>query len=304
MHTANSDAVSQLLDIDGLEVASSSRYGDTSYYMINVAEGPDLDPEGKNASSAMLNVHCRRALAHAIDRQRMADERGAGLVLPANGPYPPGTIGYLEDNGYPEFDVDKANEELDQCLSELGTESIEFRFDTTNDPFNVETGGLVQAMWKEAFGDRVRSTISPVEQGQYIGLILVGDFDVVQGRGYGALDPDQHRLSWQKASAKPVGELALNPNRINDDVMDDALQVIKSNPDPAARQDAAETINRRFAEQVYFWWWSWTLWGIATQPYVNGIEQNTLPDGTQGIGLAFAGRHQVNQIWCDEGRCE
>ena len=74
------------------------------------------DPEGKNAANPLLNVHCRRALAHAMDRQRMTEERGAGLVLPANGPFPPGSIGYLEDNGYPEFDVDLAHEEMDQCL--------------------------------------------------------------------------------------------------------------------------------------------------------------------------------------------
>ena len=48
----------------------------------------------------------------------------------------------------------------------------------------------------------------------------------------------------------------------------------------------------------------WTLWGIISQPYVNGVEVNTLPDGTQGIGLAFAGRHQLNQMWCDDGECE
>ncbi len=61
---------------------------------------------------------------------------------------------------------------------------------------------------------------------------------------------------------------------MQDDVIDQALQVIKSNPDPAARKTAAETINKRFGEQVYNWWWSWTLWGVATQPYVNGIERN------------------------------
>ena len=44
MHTANSDAISQLLDDDGLEVSSSSRYGDTSYYTINVAAGPSSIP--------------------------------------------------------------------------------------------------------------------------------------------------------------------------------------------------------------------------------------------------------------------
>ena len=87
-------------------------------------------------------------------------------------------------------------------------------------------------------------------------------------------------------------------------MIDEALQTIKSNPDPAVRQEAAEAINARFGEQVYFWWWSWTLWGVATQSYVNGVEHNVLPDGTPGIGLAFAGRHQVNQIWCDNGSCE
>ena len=29
-----------------------------------------------------------------------------------------------------------------------------------------------------------------------------------------------------------------------------------------------------------------------------------LPDGAEGVGLAFAGRHQLNQIWCDDGECE
>ena len=235
----------------------------------------------------------------------MIEERGAGLVLPANGPFPPGSIGYLEDNGYPEYDVDKANEEMDQCLGELGTDSIDFRFDTTNDPFNVETGALVQSMWGEAFGDRVRSTITPIEQGQYIGLALIGDFNVLQARGYGGLDPDQQRLWWQKASASPVGKLALNSARIYDDVIDEALQTIKSNPDPAARQEAAETINRRFGEQAYLVVVELDAVGHR-HPAVRQRHRaaTSCPTARPGIGLAFAGRHQVNQIWCDNGSCE
>jgi peptide/nickel transport system substrate-binding protein len=304
MHTANSDTISQLLDDSGLEVTATSRYGDTSYYLINVASGAEVDPEGKNAASPLLNVHCRRALAHAMDRQRMVQERGAGLVEAANGPFPPGSIGYLKDNGYPAFDLDQAQQEMDQCLSELGSDHIEFSFNTTNDPFNVETGDLVKSMWAEAFGDQVRASITPIEQGQYIGLALNGSFNVQQWRSHNGLDPDQQRLWWQKASVTPIGKVALNFGRLQDDVIDEALQTIKSNADPAARKAAAETINKRFGEQVYSWWWSWTLWGIVTQPYVNGIERNILPDGTKGIGLAFAGRHQVNQIWCDNGACE
>ena len=45
------------------------------------------------------------------------------------------------------------------------------------------------------------------------------------------------------------------------------------------------------------------LWGIISQPYVNGVQANELPDGQEGIGLAFAGLHNINQIWCDDGNC-
>ena len=46
------------------------------------------------------------------------------------------------------------------------------------------------------------------------------------------------------------------------------------------------------------------IWAIIQQPYVNGVQHNTLPDGSEGIGLAFLGVHNMNQMWCDEGSCE
>ena len=55
---------------------------------------------------------------------------------------------------------------------------------------------------------------------------------------------------------------------------------------------------------MYNLWLDWALWGIVSQPYVNGVETNALIDGGEGVGLAFSGRHQMNQLWCDEGTCE
>ena len=54
---------------DELETCHSL-YGDTDYTMLNVAEGDD--PKGVNAASPLLNVHCRRALAHATDLERLS----------------------------------------------------------------------------------------------------------------------------------------------------------------------------------------------------------------------------------------
>lgn len=304
IHSSNVDSIAQFLDDGELEVSSSSRYGDTNYIMFNVAEG-DADPDGVNADSPLLNVHCRRALAFATDQQRLLDERSAGLGSVANGPFTPDMIGYLEDSGYPSYDPDEAQIEMDQCLSELGTESIEFSFNTTNDPFNVETNTLMISMWTDAFGDAVNATIEPIEQGQYIGLALVGTFNAFGWRNHGGIDPDTQNYWWNSASAAPIGALALNFNRFQDPDIDAQLEILRTNPDPAARTAAAEEINRIFGEQVYNLWTSWAIWGIIAQPFVNGVETNAIPGSDEaGIGLAFSGRHQMSQLWCDEGVCE
>ncbi len=303
IHTSNSDSIAQFLDDDSVETIASSLYGDTNYIMLNVAEG-DTDPDGANADSPLLNVHCRRALAFATDNERLAEERGAGLVQVANGPFGPGQLGYLEDSGYPQYDPDAALEEFDQCLADLGTDSIEFTFNTTNDPFNVETNTLMISMWTEVFGDAIKANITPIEQGQYIGLALVGTFNAFGWRNHGGIDPATQAYWWQSSSSAPIGSLALNFGRFKDADMDAALETLKTDPDPAVRKEAAETVNRIFGEQVYNLWNSWALWAVVEQPYVNGLESNALPDGGEGVGLAFSGRHQMNQIWCDGGVCE
>ena len=304
MHTANSDSVRQFIDDGSLEVITSDRYGETGYIMLNVAEGPESDPEGANADSPLLTRPCRQALAAAIDSERWAEERGGAIESAANGPFSPGSLGYLEDTGYPTYDPAAAAAYMDECLAERGTDSIEFTFNTTNDPFNVESNQLVQSMWAEAFGDKVQSEVTPIEQGQYIGLALNGTFQAFGWRNHSGLDPDQQRSWWHSDSANPIGQQALNFGRIRDPLIDEALITIKSDPDPEVRRAAAEAINKQFGSQVYNLWLTWAVWGVIAQPYVNGVESNMLPDGIVGVGLQGQGRHQTNQIWCDEGNCE
>jgi peptide/nickel transport system substrate-binding protein len=305
MHTANADSISQLKDDSSLRTIYTNRYGDTSYILLNNGTGSTIDPEGKNAKSPLLVLECRRALAEAIDRDRFNEERAAGLSQGANGPYPPGALGYLKDSGYPNYDVAAAQKDMDTCLQKTGTPSIDFAYNTTNDPFNVESNTLIISMWKEAFGDKVQTKLTPIEQGQYIGLALNGTFQAFSWRNHSGLDPDQQRVWWQSASAVPYGTPAPNFGRIVDPVIDDALNTIKTNADEATRKTAAETINKEFGKQVWNLWLYWTLWSVVSQPYVHGVELHKIPDSTEdGIGLAFAGRHEVNQMWCDNGKCE
>jgi len=304
MMTSMGDTINQFLDDKSFKIDSSTKFGDTGYIMLNTATGPETDPQGTNAASPLLNLDCRKALAGAIDRDRVNQERGAGLSPAANGPFPPGSAGYLKDSGYPKFDVTAAQAEMDKCLAGTKSDHIEFNFNTTSDPFNVETVALIASMWSDAFGDKVQTKTTPLEQGQFIGVALNGGFQADTWRSHFGSDPYQQRVWWGSEGAAPIGQLALNLGRFKDPVIDKAFQTITANPDEAARTAAAEDINKEFGAQVWNLWLTWVLWGIIQQPYVNGVQDNKLPDGTQGIGLAYLGLHNTNQMWCDNGKCE
>lgn len=303
MNTANADTVKKAFDDKSLKTTTTNKFGETGYILLNVASGAN-DPDGKNAKSPLLQQPCRQALAAAIDRDRWAQERGGGIETAANGPYGPGAAGYLEDSGYPKFDKAQANVYMDACLKATGTDSIEFTYNTTNDPFNVESNQLVISMWQDAFGDKVKATITPVEQGQYIGLALTGDYEAFGWRNHSGSDPDQQRVWWNSAAATPIGTSAVNFGRFQDPVIDKALDTIKTNGDPAVRKAAAEDINREFGAQVWNLWLTQAISGVIAQPYVNGVNDNKLPGGAEGVGLEGQQRQQTNQLWCNSGKCE
>ena len=92
------------------------------------------------------------------------------------------------------------------CLPETARTRSTLSFNTTNDPFNVESNSLILSMWQEAFGDQIDATIAPIEQGQYIGLALAGDFEVFPWRSHSGSDPDQQRRWWYVGDGPPIGD--------------------------------------------------------------------------------------------------
>ncbi len=321
IHTANADEIKKYEDAGEFVLLQANDFGETSYILLNVGAGENpvlafvrgldgltMDPGDLNSASPLLQVSCRRALAHAIDRQRVADERGAGIVTPANGPFPPGSIGYLEDSGYPDFDLDAAAAEFETCKADHGTTPITFSFNTTNDAFNVETNELIASMWRDAFGEEIDVSITPIEQGQYIGLALAGAFQAQGWRNHGGVDPSEQWYWWNQATASPIDpgvpELALNFGRFQDPAMDEQFTIIRQNPDPAARQAAAEEVNRLFGENVWNFWTTWTLWGVAANPRVQNITDLELPDIGGTTMPVIGGKHHLTQMWCVEGDCQ
>ena len=304
IHTSNADEIAAFLEDDGFESHVSDTFGETNYLMLNVAEGATTGKPPRAPTPTARCCTCRAARRWPTPSTTTATTRSAppACRTVANGPFPEGSIGWLEDTGYPKFDLDAARPSSTSACG-VGTDHIKLSFNTTNDPFNVESNKLILAMWQDAFGDKIDATITPIEQGQYIGLGLTGTFEILGWRSHSGSDPDQQRRWWSTTAAADR-HAGANFGRFVDPVIDEALDIIRTNGDPAARKAAAEAINRRFGEQVYNLWLSWALWGVITQPQVNGVEVNDLPGGGKGPGVAFGGRHQIDQIWCDDGNCE
>ena len=116
IHTSNEDEIAKYESNASFVLLQANDYGETGYNMVNVAAGVNpvlaavrgagepvpMDPLGINADNPLVHLSCRKALAHAFDGERFVDERLAGIGRVANGPFAPGSMGYLEDTGYPE----------------------------------------------------------------------------------------------------------------------------------------------------------------------------------------------------------
>ena len=321
IHTSNADEIAKYEGDEDFVLLQANDYGETSHSIINVASGVNpvlsfvrgldepiaMDPLGLNRANPLVHLSCRKALAHAFDGERFVDERHQGLVKVANGPFPPGSVGYLEDSGYPSYDPQAAQVEFEQCKAESGQNPVAFSFNTTNDTFNVESNELVVAMWSEVFGEELAVSIQPIEQGQYINLALAGVYQMKSWRNHGGVDPVEQWFWWSSSTASPIDptvpELALNFGRFQDPEIDAAFQVIRHDPDPAARQAAAEDVNRAFGRNVWNFWTHWTLWGIIANPRVQNLTDLPIPGNDENVFPVISGKHHMTQIWCTEGKC-
>ena len=105
------------IDITGIPQAAYERVTDPNEPISR--EVVDVPPEfvtwyiGFNTESPPFDdVHFRRALNYAVDKELIAEAVLGGRVTPAYGPTPPGFIGFNPDLETLGFDADKATEEL------------------------------------------------------------------------------------------------------------------------------------------------------------------------------------------------
>lgn len=259
----------------GNSLAPTASDRETSYLMFNNSVPPFDNPE------------MRRALALCTDRDEFIAFRDPGGKL-ANGPFAEGSLGFLDDPGFPAFDPEAGNALLD----EIGRPE-EVLYGTTNVPSNLLTAELFADMWSTNCGLTVN--IDQFDQSELITKAITGAFQVFLWHNHGQSNPGLEFIWWHSRHAEG---LALNFGRIKDPELDAVLEQTWQTTDPAELDELGKQINTIFAENVYNLWLTETEWIIPQQANVHGINEMTLADG-KVVLPSIAGRVWLHEAWKD-----
>jgi len=279
MHTSSADLIKSVRELNSsgdAGLVESDKYADVGYVMLNSSK-PPFD-----------NLIARQAMAYSADRDAINEIIDLGLLQNASGPFAPGNMGYLQDTGYPGYDLEKAKALVRKYERESGL-PFEFTITSTPDTGIVATAELVKQYAEDA-GAKV--TLAQVEQTQLISTAIAGNFDAMLWRNHPGGDPDAQYVWWHTGS--PV-----NFGKFSDPEIDRLLDEGRSEPDSAKREQIYEDLNRRFSDQLWNLWGQWTIWAIATDPGIHGVMGPNLPDGT-GPFSGLSDGHAVTSMWVEQ----
>jgi peptide/nickel transport system substrate-binding protein len=282
IHTSGPLEIEQIRNDSGLAHLESDKFSEVAYVMLNATK-PPFD-----------NQHARNAAAYAIDRDALNKARNHDLLTKAQGPYTPGTIGFLEDAGLPEYDQAKAKAEAAAYKQETG-QDLTFTYTHAADPETTKTAELQQSMWKAA---GIKVNLRPIgDQSQLINIAIGRDFQAISWRNHPGADPDTQYVWWHCGNAPPAAcDNPVNFGGFNDATMNKLMDDGRVELDPAKRKTIYENLNREFAKKLYDLWGFYVIWDVASKKNVHGILGPDLPDGSKPFeGLATG--HPVLGMW-------
>jgi peptide/nickel transport system substrate-binding protein len=264
-HTTDIATIEELRSLaeDGqINLTESDKNAEVGNLMLNTTE-PPFD-----------NLIARQAAATAIDRDEVNQIVNKGIPTVANGPFSPGTIGYEEDTGYPDYDPDRAKELVEQYEAETG-QDFEVQISSPPEPEIRQLVDLTAQYFEDA-GMTVSTTT--FDQSELIQTAIQRGYQAMTWRNYPGLDPDNNYVWWY-GEGNPVNFMGFNDPTVNE-----LLDQGRATPDPDERQQIYGDLNKHFAEQGYMLWASWTQWDIPTDPDVHGVVGARPPADSGGSG--------------------
>jgi peptide/nickel transport system substrate-binding protein len=263
---------------------------------VNLTESDDFAEVGNlmlNATAPPFdNPIARQAAATAIDREQINEILNKNIPTIANGPFSPGTLGYIEDTGYPEYDEAAATELVQQYEEETG-QPFEVQISSSPVP---ELRALVDMTKEFLEAAGITVTTTTFDQSELINTAIQRDFQMITWRNYPGLDPDNNYVWWY-GGGNPVNFMGFDDPEVND-----LLDQGRATADPDERQEIYAQLNQELAKEDYMLWASWTQWDVPTDPEVHGVVGARPPSDGEGgsdyTGLALG--HDLALMWREQ----
>lgn len=260
----------------GNSLAPEATDREVSYLLLNTSQPPFDDPE------------VRRGLALCTDRELYRTLRSPNDDL-VDGPFGEGSLGFLDDPGFPQFDPEAGSALFDS----IGRPDV-INYGTASVPSSLLTAELFANMWSENCGLNVN--IDQFDQSELITRAVTGNFDTFQWRNHGSGNPALEFVWWHSRHAEG---LALNFGRIVDPRLDELLVEARATIDRTALDDIAKEINRVFADEVYNLWLNTNEWYNPVTAETHGVNNVTIDGRARTVGQLY-GNLFLHETWLSE----
>ena len=269
IQTSNSLSIVEMQDrakSGDIKLLATDNGAEVAYLMLNAGK-PPFDSED-----------ARQAVAWAGDAKEVNAIRNKGLNTIANGPFPPDSPIYD-----PKFvrghNLKKAKAFVKKWEAANPGQTLSFEYATQPEPDTLAIAQLVKEQQAKA---GIEVSIRTIDQATLINDVLAGNFQGAGFRNHPGGDPDTQYAWWHSGS--PV-----NFGRIDDPVIDQALEEGRVELDPEKRIEIYQRLNERFFEKLYNLWSWYTYWAVGYQDNIGGVKGAPLPDKAGKPFPLFAG---------------
>ena len=211
-------------------IAINARHGaNLTYLMARTDRGP------------LADVRVRRAIATAIDRERIAQTLLAGRAEAASTLLPPQHWAYTPARPWP-FDPRAAT----ATLAEAHPGRLHVTLLTSTDRLR---GTIARFLAQELAEIGVDADVVPLELGTLLGRLGAGDFELATLQLPEITEPNVLRIFLHSTSIPPAGA---NRGRVQDAEVDRLLDDGESTLDVAARRTIYAALEKRIRDQALF----------------------------------------------------
>jgi ABC-type transport system substrate-binding protein len=256
----------------------------------HVAGEPDMNCLLLNLSKAPFdNLKVRQAAAMAVSSAQYAKIIDQGVSPTSNGPFVSGSP-YFAPTGYPDPDMAKATQLVKEVQSQTG-KPVTVTIAHVPDPNTTKIAEYLQQQLQTA---GMKVTLDPIQQADEINIALLGTFEAIVWRQFGAVDPDLNYIFWSPTNINSV--FSINMARNTDPAMQAALIKGRQSPNPSDRASAYQEVAKLMGSDIPYIWTDRTVWSIGAQPKVQNFNNPTTPAGGKAFGM-ITGAIWPTQIW-------